>query len=345
MATPTRVKNWDHAVNVNISEASVLERNRACFLALKQALTGALSYVDDANVSTSLTVPCTVQASSNGSSAGAADYWSGKSDLIWAAAGVAHSWIHLRFPNGSGAGVPLDMLIDLIPADANGGRFYLSYCKAGYNSDGTTTNRPTAAGTEVVIKDGVSATGTPDVSDATWGSDSAGTAGKFHFSMTDDGQIARWCYMTSGNPCVVAGNSADQNGSGRTEPWYAWWLSIDGNGDINTWTATTSWRLYNLTYYVDEGSIVRRAWITQSVFNNANGLQVLGPDPVDNARPGSPIYVVDDVTNMNLGTLEDTWWGRAGDNSGDGAPTATPTFALVGEQWWTFPQGVTMLTT
>lgn len=83
-----------------------------------------------------------------GSGGGVNDKWVDYADLIFAASGNAHSWIVLQNAYVAASGT-FQICIDL----DNTSTYKCSlYCtSAGYNSDGTTTAKPTAVGSECAI--------------------------------------------------------------------------------------------------------------------------------------------------------------------------------------------------
>jgi hypothetical protein len=85
MALPTLEKTWQFNVNQSTTTSgSILPDMQALLYKLKTSLIGFGS------------TPWTVIRSSNGSSAGASDYWASSSDLIWNYEGSAHSWMVLQ---------------------------------------------------------------------------------------------------------------------------------------------------------------------------------------------------------------------------------------------------------
>lgn len=93
-----------------------------------------------------VTAGWTVTHSSDSSSAGASDLWTDYTKVVSANAGSAHSWVVLTnssYKSGFGA------CLDLTPSSSNLYNATWVFCPSGFNADGTTTNRPTAAGTSI----------------------------------------------------------------------------------------------------------------------------------------------------------------------------------------------------
>ena len=130
---------WQFDINnFNRNESSPDLNNRALLFNIKQALVGfSLS-------------PWTVQGSSNSSAAGhdAVDRWTTASNVVWAANGVAHSWIDLK---QTGLGSNFQMLIDCTNASA---ALTVQISPSVGFSGGTTANRPTASDSITLILQG-----------------------------------------------------------------------------------------------------------------------------------------------------------------------------------------------
>ena len=80
--------------------------------------------------------------------------WDSDTDLVWANAGTAHSWIVLRLPMRYEASDEAYLIIDLVSASADGvnARLYLGSGSGGFTG-GSTTARPTTAN-EAELGDG-----------------------------------------------------------------------------------------------------------------------------------------------------------------------------------------------
>jgi len=136
MAFPTIEKTWQHAVNFPLTDTGNATTNmRTIVKRIVDLITG---------VGGTFTLGLwTVRYSCDGVAAGVAgdgiNRWDSLTDLVWAAAGVAHSWIVLR---QTGIGATFEVCIDLSSATVGNGTVVFS--EGGF-SGGTTTARPTAA--------------------------------------------------------------------------------------------------------------------------------------------------------------------------------------------------------
>src|SRR5512136_2332318 len=166
MTLPTKVKTWQYNVNQDLNTLGVALTDRQRLLrTIKNSLIGFGA------------APWTVQGSSNSVAAAmdGVDRWAADANLVWANAGVAHSWIVLR---QTGIGATFEMCIDLSSISPR----VLSCILAvgGSFAGGTTLNRPTA-GTEL------------DVSPTRWfkGDDALTFSCALHVQQSNDGAITR----------------------------------------------------------------------------------------------------------------------------------------------------------
>lgn len=125
-------KTWQFNVNQRLlSRATKLEYNQRQLLTIKNSMIGfALS-------------PWTVRGSSNSVAAGfdGVDRWAANTNLVWAGAASARSWITLRQP---GLG-PSELTIDCVSAGSGDETVRFIWSPGGVFAGGTTTARPTAA--------------------------------------------------------------------------------------------------------------------------------------------------------------------------------------------------------
>lgn len=138
MALPTLQKTW--AFNVNnqvLTTGTTLGTHRAVIRAIKNALIGFAA------------TPWTVRYSCDGVVAGAAgdlvDRWDSDSDLVWANAGSAHSWIVLR---QTGISATFELLIDT--GSTSSANLTIETSTSGFTG-GSTTARPTSTETANIL--------------------------------------------------------------------------------------------------------------------------------------------------------------------------------------------------
>ncbi len=322
-------KTWEYIVNqTEVPGGSLTDRNERLWLLLKRMLTdtGGLSALDASGTPISLTTPWAVVASSDGVTAGASDSWDTQSDIIGAAAGVAHSWIHLRQVDYFGSGDHLNLLLaveDVVNCSL--GRVSYARGALGWNADGTNLNRPTLEGgvTEVVVKDGLVPTGDEKTSDIMWGSDSLNNQAVLHYRISDDGQCGSW-KLCIGSACVSwFGWQRDEEGPGsavHANDFWAWAASTDSNSEICTWSAMLN--TLDIFYSVDNGSTVMESFASSTVFTATetiiSAVNDVSPHWLEQIKLGRLV----DFTIYGL--LTDTWWGSDAQSTGDQSPVAPP---------------------
>lgn len=129
MALPTLEKTWQHNVNQSTATSSnFLTDMQALMYKIKASLVGFGS------------TPWTVVSSSDGTSAGAADYWLAAANCVWNYSGNAHSWIVLQQSGLSN----FQACIDLNFSSGNPNYLSLFVSFAAGFTGGSTTARPTA---------------------------------------------------------------------------------------------------------------------------------------------------------------------------------------------------------
>lgn len=129
MGAPAHERTWTFSLNHDESGASVNDTCKNAYFRIKSIIAGFSAW--------------SVVASSNASSVknigdASPDLWSSTSDITFAGEGVAHSWVVLE---NSVTGVQI--CIDCIGATYTKVRILCSH-DGSYNTDGTTTDRPTA---------------------------------------------------------------------------------------------------------------------------------------------------------------------------------------------------------
>jgi hypothetical protein len=167
MALPILVKTWQFSVNNTVApQGSALATARLTIrTAIKDVLKGfGLN-------------PWTVTGSSDSVSSGldASDRWDSDTDLVWANAGTAHSWIVLR---QTGIATNFELCIDLTGASANGTSMVCVVSPSSGFTGGTTLNRPTATDEQVL-------------SSTSWGGNGTDIHTTVHAMQSTDGQCTR----------------------------------------------------------------------------------------------------------------------------------------------------------
>ena len=175
MALPTLSKTWQFNVNnQTTAQGTALADARKTLRAIKNAMIGFA------------TNPWTVRYSCDSVTAGTAgdgvDRWSADTNLVWANAGTAHSWIVLR---QTGIGTTYELLISCEGTSSSGSILTILTSISGF-SGGSTTARPTATD-ELTVASSAQWLGTGDVSN------------RWSVMQSTDGQCTRILVGYSGN--------------------------------------------------------------------------------------------------------------------------------------------------
>lgn len=174
------------------AQGSVLATARRLMRLVKDAFLGAGSWTDSFNSPTASAGNWTVVGSSDSVTAAldGADRWDADTDLVWAIAGVAHSWIVLQQDGilGTGAVGRMQVCLDLSNATASNATLVVSW-GAGFTG-GTTTARPTATDEFVFI------------GNTSWGMSVADADQRFHTLKSVDGKDTRVLITRNGQPAA-----------------------------------------------------------------------------------------------------------------------------------------------
>lgn len=308
MALPTLVKTWqNNCNNQQLALGAALTDARTMLLAIKNALIGFG------------TQPWTVRYSCSSTVAGSAgdgvDRWAAIANLVWAAAGTAHSWIVLQ-QTGLASGYQL--LISLEAASATGNVVtYVVSPSAGFTG-GSTTARPTATD-EIVVAAGVQWATSLDVSY------------RWSVMQSTDGQCTR---------VLVCGNATQQSfllidklqnpTSGFTNPVVAIFLVTSSftTGALSSATATvgkTRFGSVNSNVALTSLAIGTAQYVTDTNVGNIT-------NDIDSNWPMLPVAAVGLTSGVRgiLGSVFDFWFGSGGRGTADTYPATGNSFAQFG---------------
>ncbi len=210
MTLPSLTKTWQFVPNYAVaSTGTALGTNRTIIKAFKDFITtDAAEWVDNTNAATTVSNLWTVRYSCDSVAAGVADdgvdRWDAITDLVWANAGSAHSWIVLR---NTAIGASADLLISCESASGNGANITIAISPSAGFTGGTTTARPTATDEIVVINN------------AAWGGVANTDASvKLHMMKSTDGECWRifCCNTGQANTSWIFGKTIAFNASAWT---------------------------------------------------------------------------------------------------------------------------------
>jgi hypothetical protein len=324
MPAPSIINTWRFNVSQSISGANSSAFRQSLLLAIVNSLLGAGSWTDAAGVASSVSGPWDVVSSSDSVVADASNRWDSSTDLVWAAEGVAHSWIVLRNPNFFGTSNPLYMLINCNPGSTINATLMMSFSRAGYTG-GSITARPTATDEHIVRP----VAGT--VTTAGWQGDDNNSASsvacRLHVMMTDDGRKFKIA-MTRASVCIAYWDlfDIDQDEAGWSEP-YAFIIHSEdfapaAEVEVITYTNVGSdatfnyyareqggigdFRIEHMIPYSSGGALVANS-IMGSALNGFNGRWMPLPIVLRGIAPAATAPLV---------VVPDSWWARAAESTG-----------------------------
>lgn len=310
---PTLTKTW--RFQVNQAAAAGADGTAACqnlMFAIKQSLIGAGAWTDSAGAGAAPAGNWVVDYSCDGVTAGAkgdgTDRWTVATKLVWAAVGVAHSWIVLK---QTGIGATFEMLIDCTTGVAVA---YISTSIGGFTG-GTTLNRPTAPADECIL-----------LNTAVWGGRNSATASTVHVFNSTDGACTRVFACRSGQiasfwmidkPIEPATNWATPNvacviGDSAAAP-----TTMTTYGTFSNAPATYGRTTQNYAAYLGQeaSNLAGTLGIAQTVANDLGGSWPIYPSYVYSLTPNS---------REQLGRLADFYWGSTALADSDYFPAAGP---------------------
>ena len=211
MALPTLSKTWQFNVNnQTTAQGTGLADARKTLRAIKDAMIGFA------------TNPWTVRYSCDSVTAGTAgdgvDRWSADTNLVWANAGTAHSWIVLR---QTGIGTTYELLISCEGASGSGAILTILTSISGF-SGGSTTARPTATD-ELTVASSTQWLGASDVSN------------RWSVMQSTDGQCTRILVGYSGYfTTLIVLDKPNNPTTGWTTPNFSALYFAVGGLNINT---------------------------------------------------------------------------------------------------------------
>lgn len=314
MALPTPEKTWQHKVNVAPGDqGGILANRRRVLRRLKDILINAVSEGPPG-----FTTPWTVVGSSDSVAAGidAVDRWDSDSDLVWANAGSAHSWMLLR---QTGIQSNFQMLISCSGTSATGQVLTVSFSPSAGYTGGSITADPTAT-------DSV-----PLLANAGWMSGGTGySAGVDVFvldvQISSDGQCTRVVILRQNVPVALLIFDRPKNPTtGWTNPCVGAWVSV-GTAYANLITYANLFEgnapLTTMFSGRFPGAVGGLSLSSEGGTSQQLGELFTTPNDVDGAYPMMPVafYSTTASARGRHGQLFDMWCGLANNAVGDTYP-------------------------
>jgi len=256
----------------------------------------------------------TVAGSSDSSTAGmdATNRWTDDTKLVWANAGVAHSWIVLTF------GSNFHLCIDLSNSSVGSMTVVLS-ASAGFTG-GSTTARPTATD-EIVI-----------LNNAAWVNVTSDVQRVWHVWMpTDSSGLRVIMYQTNGMESWWYVTKPINTSTGWTNPLVGlvkFSSTLDGTatyGNLYTTGAGITGK--------GPGGAFTMGFTSEAISSAIGQLQTI-VNGIDGGYPMMPIGLYSATVGSvgRHGSIQDLWWGSTFPNTGDFYPNdATRQFVQIGD--------------
>lgn len=316
MGLPTLNKTHQFRPNVAVpAQGSALASNRRILRLIKDALTTTTSWVDDTNTPVVPSNMWTVRYSCDSVTAGTVgdgvDRWAADSNLVWANAGSAHSWIVLR---QAAINSTFEILISCEGISVNGNILTIYKSPSAAFSGGTATARPTAVDEQVVLNN------------TAWGgAGSIDTSTVFHVMKASDGQLWRIisCVANAPNTLWIFDKAASLIGGSWANPCVS--LAI-GSANTNV-CSVANIATAGSAPFAGRGVSAMTLWgtieaykSTPSVLNSAQN----SPNDLSGTYPFLGIGLVSETASNRgkHGYLIDIWWGLQSVNTGDNYPDA-----------------------
>lgn len=299
---PSLTRTWRFQVNQAIAGGGT--GTATCQLlmyAIKQSLIGSGAWTDSAGAAAAAAGNFTVDYSCDSVTAGTkgdgVDRWAASTNLVWAAAGVAHSWIVLA---QTGIGASFEVCIDLTNGNVEHAVILMS--ATGFTG-GTTTNRPTAAD-EVAL--------TNPAGTSLWGgTNAAGIASTLHVLNSTGGASSRVLVCRNGFvPVYWQFELPSEATSGWTDP--AWGL-VQGDSTAAPISSLPVFaNLSNAANGYGRTSQIFGAYITAEadVLHGVLAINQTVPNDMGASWPiyDQGIYSIVPNSRGRLGKLVDSWW-------------------------------------
>jgi hypothetical protein len=319
MTLPALNKSWQFRANRALPAlGTAIADNRALLLEFRDGMKGLGSgWVDGTGAGTTPTNCFVTRYSCNSVTAGTAgdgvDRWTTSADLVWAAAGSAHSWYVFR---QVAIATNFEALVSCEGAAGSGQLLTVVVSPSAGFTGGSTTARPTATD-EIVLLAGLS-----------WTNISSDISCRLHVQSSTDGQCTRlWVYQAG---AVVAFWSFE-----KPQNPVASWTNPSASAVLGNVSSTLA-NLNDVASYRGRGASSMAMYLTTEYAGSARVASSMpGPNALSAAWPflGSGLYSLTAANEGRHGNLFDLWWGLVAANEGDTYPDSgtTKQFAQVGD--------------
>lgn len=311
MSLPSLAQSWYFRPNHSIAATgTAINTNRTILKWIVDTLIGTSNWVDGNGSAATPPNPMTVRYSCDSVTAGTAgdgvNRWSGISNLVWNNEGSAHSWIVLRFADGS------QVMLACQGASGTGTSLAIYYSPAAGFTGGTTTNRPTATDQIAVI------------ASAAWSSLSVDTSVKVHMMLSADGTNMRFLLGSGGQASIawIIGKTTAFDNSTWTTPHVG--VALNAALGTNVLTATN---LNSTASFKGRAASAADFYLATMSFGGALATaQITSADDQSGAWPffGQQLVSLTATNRGVKGYLVDVWYGSTTIASGSTYPATPP---------------------
>lgn len=304
---------WLFRVNVSTAEDTDLLHRARLLLEIANSLLGlGTGWTDSGGTSITGSSPWDVYSSCNSVSLSDTNLWVDTGDLVWAATGVAHSWIVFVHQDFYGTDLPLYLCIDCTQGGSHRNATIGVFFSREPFSEGSTTARPTATGEVEVLPSGGSMTTAPWQGPAT--ADEDHRFARLHCLLGDDGRNFRVVICRAGVDVALWDLFAvpEYEVTEWSDPAVMTVMSWNSDEPLLTWDNIGGVGWYHAR---DDVSISAEFELeaTMTVFGAA-AITTLGTISFGGASGwDSPKLAASTPASGLITAIPDMWWGRGGD--------------------------------
>lgn len=310
MSLPTLAQSWYFRGNFAIAATgTALNTNRTILKWIVDTLTSTSNWVDGNGASATPANPMTVRYSCDSVTAGTVgdgvNRWAAISNLVWNAEGSAHSWIVLRFADGS------QLMLACQAAAVTGINLAIYYSPSAGFIGGTTTARPTAA-------DQI-----PVLASTQWTFLTTDASVKVHILLSADGNNIRFLLASGGQASIawIVGKSTAHDPAWTT-PHVGAALCVSLGSNVLTTSAINSTAAFK-----GRAASAADFFLATMSFNGSLACSLLtSADDQSGAWPflGQALTTVTAANRGMKGYLVDVWFGSTTVASGSSYPNSPP---------------------
>ncbi len=310
MSLPTLAQSWYFRGNFAIAATgTAINTNRTILKWIVDTLTSTSNWVDGNGASATPANPMTVRYSCDSVTAGTVgdgvNRWAAISNLVWNTEGSAHSWIVLRFADGS------QLLLACQAAAVTGINLAIYLSPSAGFTGGTTTARPTATDQIAVLPS------------TTWTFLTTDASVKVHMLLSVDGNNIRFVLASGGQASIawIIGKSTVFDLS-----WTTPHVGVALSASLGSNAITTS-TINNAAAFKGRAASAADFYLATMSFGGGLACSLLtSADDQSGAWPflGQQLISTTAANRGAKGYLVDVWYGSTTVASGSSYPNSPP---------------------